>query len=203
MFLDSISLVFLEAMLYALSGFFMKFSDDAMDLKNNTALGVVSGLICVVAIGYLALNFSDAATIFLAILLGTLLSAKVDKLGHLVTLLVFVAILFVWGIPTIGILTLAICTIAAWLDEVGNDRESLKGIKLVETFFNYRCALKIVVLIFSILGGLSLNYQIPGMNFFQPITFIYFMLFDLAYELAGLKFHRIYDGLNSIYRVIR
>ncbi len=203
MFLESIPLVFLEAILYALSGFFMKFSDDAMDQKNNNALGVACGLICVAAIGYLALNFSDAATIFLAILMGTLLSAKVDKLGHLVTLIVFVVILFVWGIPTIGIITLVICTIAAWLDEVGNDRESLKGIKIVEEFFNYRCTLKIAVLIFSILGGLQLAYQIPGMNFFQPITFIYFMLFDLAYELAGLKFDRIYNGLNSIYRVIR
>lgn len=195
--------MFLEAALYALSGFFMKFSDDAMDQKNNTLLGVISGILCVAGIGYLAVNYSDAATIFLAILLGTLISAKVDKIGHFVTLIFFVAILFIWGLPPIGIITLAICTIAAWLDEVGNDRKSFKGMKIVETFFNYRCALKIVVLILSILGGLQLTYQIPGLSFFQPITFIYFMLFDLAYELAGLKFDRIYDGLHGIYRVIR
>lgn len=195
--------MFLEAALYALSGFFMKFSDDAMDQKNNTLLGVISGILCVAGIGYLAVNFSDAATIFLAILLGTLISAKVDKIGHFVTLIFFAAILFIWSLPTIGIITLAICTIAAWLDEVGNDRKSFKGIKIVETFFNYRCALKIVVFILSILGGLQLIYQISGLNFFQPITFIYFMLFDLAYEMAGLKFDRIYDGLQGIYRVIR
>jgi hypothetical protein len=195
--------MFLEAALYALSGFFMKFSDDAMDQKNNTLLGVISGILCVAGIGYLAVNYSDAATIFLAILLGTLISAKVDKLGHLVTLIIFMVILFIWSLPSIGIITLAICTLAAWLDEVGNDRKSFKGMKIVETFFNYRCALKIVVFILSILGGLQLTYQIPGLNFFQPITFIYFMLFDLAYELAGLKFDRIYDGLHGIYRVIR
>jgi hypothetical protein len=189
--------MFLEAALYALSGFFMKFSDDAMDKKNNTVLGVISGILCVAGIGYLAVHYSDAATIFLAILLGTLLSAKVDKIGHLATLLIFMAILFIWGIPTIGLITLAICTVAAWLDEVGNDRESLKGIKIVEKFFNYRCALKIVILIFSILGGLQMVYPIliPGLDFFQPITFIYFMLFDLAYELAGLKFDKIYNWL--------
>jgi hypothetical protein len=189
--------MFLEAALYALSGFFMKFSDDAMDKKNNTVLGVISGILCVAGIGYLAVHYSDAATIFLAILLGTLLSAKVDKIGHLATLLIFMAILFIWGLPTIGLITLAMCTVAAWLDEVGNDRESLKGIKIVETFFNYRCALKIVILIFSILGGLQMIYsiQLPGLNFFQPITFIYFMLFDLAYELAGLKFDGIYNWL--------
>ncbi|OPX57857.1 MAG: hypothetical protein A4E25_01938 [Methanobacterium sp. PtaB.Bin024] len=193
--------MFLEAVLYALSGFFMKFSDDALDQKDNTLLGVASGLLCVAGIGYLAVNFSDAATIFLAILLGTLLSAKVDKIGHMVTLIVFLVILFIWGIPTFGIITLAICTLAAWLDEMGNDRESFERIKIVKTFFNYRCAMKIAVLILSILGGLQLTSQIPGLNFFQPITFIYFMLFDLAYELSGLEFDRIYDGLQGIYRV--
>jgi len=196
--------MFLEAALYALSGFFMKFSDDALDEKNNTILGVASGILCVAGIGYLAVNFPDAATIFLAILLGTLLSAKVDKLGHLVTFIIFLVILFIWGIPTIGLISLALCTLAAWLDEVGNDRESLKGIKIVETFFKYRFCLKIMVLILSILGGLTIIFplQIPGINFFQPVTFIYFMLFDLAYELAGLKFDRIYEGLHHIYRII-
>jgi len=200
----------LEAILYALSGFFMKFSDDALDMENNTLLGVMGGIICVVGIGYLSVNFTDAATIFLAILLGTLFSGKVDKVGHLVTLIIFLAILAVFGIPEIGLIALAMCTIAAWLDEVGNDRESLKGVKIVETFFNYRCTMKITVLVLSILGGLQMIYpqimgvnsQLLGMNLFQPVTFIYFILFDLAYEMAGLKFNRIYDGIKGIYRVM-
>ncbi|HOI39530.1 MAG TPA: hypothetical protein PL168_02265 [Methanobacterium sp.] len=193
----------LEAALYALSGFFMKFSDDSMDKKNNHILGVISGIICVIGIGYLSVTFSDAATIFLAILMGTLLSAKVDKLGHMTTLIVFVAILFIWGIPSIGIITLALCTVAAWVDEVGNDRKSLKQTKILEIFFKYRCALKIMVLILCLLGGLQITSKVTGLNFFQPITFIYFILFDLAYELAGLKFDSTYNGLQGIYRVIR
>lgn len=193
----------LEAALYALSGFFMKFSDDSMDKKNNHILGVISGIICVLGIGYLSVNFSDAATIFLAILMGTLLSAKVDKLGHLTTLIVFVAIMFIWGIPSIGIITLALCTVAAWVDEVGNDRKSLKRTKILEIFFKYRCALKIMVLILCLLGGLQITSNVTGLNLFQPITFIYFILFDLAYEMAGLKFDITYNGLQRIYRVIR
>lgn len=192
--------MFLEAALFALSGFFMKFSDDSMDKKNNTYLGILTGIICVAGIGYLSVNYSDAATIFLAILIGTVISAKVDKIGHLATLIIFLIILFFWGIPTIGIITLVLCTLAAWLDELGNDRESLKGKKFVETFFNYRCALKVMVLVLSILGAVQMVYpslQIPYLDFFQPVTFIYFMLFDLAYELAGIKFDRIY---RSIYR---
>lgn len=194
----------LEAVLYALSGFFMKFSDDALDMENNTRLGIIGGLICVAAIGYLSVNFVDAATIFLAILLGTLLAGKVDKMGHLVTLAIFVGILFIFGIPEIGLAALIICTAAAWLDEVGNDRESLKGVKILETFFQYRCVLKIAVLVLAVGGGLQMIYphfQIPGVNLFQPVTFLYFILFDVAYEMAGLKFNRIYDGLKGLYRV--
>ncbi|NYB52209.1 MAG: hypothetical protein HVN35_06605 [Methanobacteriaceae archaeon] len=195
--------MFLEVVLYASSGFFMKFSDDALDVEDNSALGVACGLLSVAGIGYLSVNFQDAATIFLAILMGTLLSAKVDKIGHMVTLIVFLTIIFIWGLPPIGFVALAMCTVAAWLDEVGNDRESLKGKKIVETFFNYRCTMKIAVLILSLLGILQSIYQLQiyGMAFFQPVTIIYFIIFDLAYEIAGLKFNRIYNGLQSIYRV--
>jgi len=188
----------LEAILYASSGFFMKFSDDALDTENNTLLGVISGLICVAGIGYLSVNFPDAATIFLAILMGTLFSGKVDKLGHIVTLVIFLAILVIFGLPSIGLGALIICTLAAWVDEVGNDRESLKGKKIVETFFNYRFTMKIVVLALALLGAFY-PVQFQG---FQPVTFIYFILFDLSYELAGLKFNRIYDGIKGIYGVI-
>lgn len=107
------------------------------------------------------------------------------------------------GIPSIGIITLTLCTMAAWLDEVGNDRKSFKKIKILEPFFKYRCALKIMVLILCLLGGLQLTNTVTGLYFFQPITFIYFILFDLFYELAGLKFDSIYDGLQGIGRVFR
>jgi hypothetical protein len=186
----------LEAILYASSGFFMKFSDDALDMENNTLLGVISGLICVAGIGYLSVNFPDATTIFLAILIGTLFSGKVDKLGHIVTLVIFLAILAIFGLPSIGLGALIICTLAAWVDEVGNDRQSFKGKKIVEIFFNYRFTMKIAVLALALLGAF---YPLQG---FQPVTFIYFILFDMAYEVAGLKFNRIYDGIKGIYRVI-
>jgi hypothetical protein len=198
--------MFSEALIYFFSGFLMKISDDSQDLKNNTLLGVVSGVLSVACIGYLAVTYSDATTIFLAILLGTLLSGKVDQLGHLATLLVFLVILAIFGIPTIGIMTLAICIIAVWLDEMGNDskilkKKKFKGKKPIEFFLQYRPALKITVFLLAFLGGLPISYS--GLDFFQPITFIYFMLFDLAYEIAGSRFDSIYDGLKGIFRVFR
>jgi hypothetical protein len=198
--------MFSVALIYFLSGFLMKISDDFLDLKNNTLLAVFSGILSMACIGYLAVTYSDATTIFLAILLGTLLSGKVDRLGHLVSLLFFLGILAIFGIPTIGVMSLAICIMAAWLDEIGNDSKILKknkfrGKKAIEFFLQYRPALKISVFLLAFLGGLPVVYS--GLNFFQPITFIYFMLFDLAYEIAGLRFDNIYNGLQSIFRIFR
>lgn len=198
--------MFSEALIYFLSGFLMKISDDSQDLKYNTSLAVGSGMISVACIGYLAVTYSDATTIFLAILLGTLFSGKVDQLGHLVTLLVFLGILVIFGIPTIGIISLGICTIAAWLDEMGNGskilkKKKFKGKKTIEFFLQYRPALKIAVFLLAVLGGLPISYS--GLDFFLPITFIYFMLFDLAYIIAGSRFDGIYDALQGIFRVFR
>jgi len=198
--------MFSEALIYFLSGFLMKISDDFMDLKNNNPLAIVSGILSMVCIGYLAVIYRDATIIFLAILLGTILSGKVDGLGHLVSLLFFLGILALFGIPNIGITSLAICTMAAWLDEMGNDVNAIKenkfkGKKPIEFFLKHRPALKIAVFLLAILGGLPIVYN--GLNFFQPITFIYFILFDLAYEIAGSRFDNVYNGLQGIFRVFR
>ena len=154
-------------------------------------------------IGYLAVTSADAACIFIAILIGTILSLKVDSLNHIAALLLFVLIVVYIGIPTIGIVTLLICSVAAFLDEIGNDNKWIKNRK-VKIFFEYRFTLKIAVLLFAVLGLLQFTYPgliIPGVQYFLLQTFVYFILFDLFYELAGLKFNTIYDGLNSIFRV--
>jgi hypothetical protein len=194
-----------EPLLYAFSGFFMKLSDDAYDKKKNIFLAIVAGILCGSFIGYLAVTSADAACIFIAILIGTLLSLKIDSLNHIAALLLFVLIVVYIGIPMIGIITLLICSIAAFLDEVGNDNRFIKN-KLLKLFFEYRFTLKITVFIFALLGLLQSSYpalQIPGVQYFLLPTFIYFLLFDLFYELAGLKFDTIYNGLNSFFRNIR
>lgn len=196
-----------EPILYALSGFFMKLSDDAYDKKKNIFLAAFAGMFCGLFIGYLAVTSADAACIFIAILIGTILSLKVDSLNHIVALLLFVLIVVYIGIPTIGIITLLICSIAAFLDEIGNDNSwiKIKG-KKIEIFFEYRFTLKVTILIFAVLGILQNTYpglKVPGVQYFLLQTFIYFILFDLFYEIAGLKFNAIYNGLDSFFRVFR
>jgi hypothetical protein len=195
----------IEPILYALSGLFMKLSDDAYDKKKNIFLAILAGILCGSFIGYLAVTSADAACIFIAILIGTILSLKVDSLNHIAALLLFVLIVIYIGIPTIGILTLFICSIAAFLDEIGNDNKLIKNRKL-KMFFEYRFTLKVAVLLFAILGIFQSTYpglKIPGVQYFLLQTFVFFILFDLFYEIAGLKFNTIYDGLNSIFRVFR
>jgi len=195
----------IEPILYALSGLFMKLSDDAYDKKKNIVLAILAGILCGSFIGYLAVTSADAACIFIAILIGTILSLKVDSLNHIAALLLFVLIVIYIGIPTIGILTLFICSIAAFLDEIGNDNKLIKNRKL-KMFFEYRFTLKVAVLLFAILGIFQSTYpglKIPGVQYFLLQTFVFFILFDLFYEIAGLKFNTIYDGLNSIFRIFR
>ncbi len=196
----------IEPILYSLSGFLMKLSDDAYDKKKNITIAVFAGIFCGLFIGYLAVTSADAACIFIAILIGTLLSLKVDSLNHIAALLLFVLIIVYIGIPTIGIVTLLFCSVAAFLDEIGNDNKWIKNKKKIKKFFEYRFSLKITVMIFAVLGLLQNMFpalRIPGVQYFLFQTFIYFILFDLFYELAGLKFDIIYNGLNSFFRVIR
>jgi hypothetical protein len=196
-----------EPILYALSGFFMKLSDDAYDRKKNISLAIFSGILCGVFVGYLAVTSADAACIFIAIVVGTLLSLKVDSLNHVAALVLFILIVVYIGIPSIGIVTLIICSIAAFIDEVGNDNLWVKNRgKMTELFFEYRFSLKITVLLFAVLGILQTLFpllEIPGIQYFLFQTFLYFILFDLFYEIAGLKFDVIYNGLNSFFRVFR
>jgi hypothetical protein len=195
-----------EPILYSLSGFLMKLSDDSYDRKKNITIAVFAGIFCGLFIGYLAVTSADAACIFIAILIGTILSMKVDSLNHIAALLLFVLIIVYIGIPSIGIVTLLFCSLAAFLDEIGNDNKWIKDKKLLNKFFEYRFSLKITVMIFAVLGLLQNIFpalRIPGVQYFLFQTFIYFLLFDLFYELAGLKFDTIYNGLNSFFRVIR
>lgn len=196
----------LEIVFYPLSGLFMKISDEAHDQKKNTILGVIAAVICGVSIGYLAVNSPDAACIFMAILIGTLAAWKVDCLNHVLSLVIFVGIILLLGFPAIGIITLVVCSAAAFLDEIGNDSRWAARQKYLNWFFQYRFALKIVIFVFAILGLLVTIYpylQTPGIQFFSPLTLIYFLLFEISYELVGLKFNAIYNGFDSFVRIFR
>ncbi|MEN4006497.1 MAG: hypothetical protein PQ964_03980 [Methanobacteriaceae archaeon] len=72
--------------------------------------------------------------------------------------------------------TLAICAIAAYIDEIGNDNKKVyEKSRILEIFFKYRFALKTVILVLAL-----------------------FLIFELAYEFTGLKFDSIYERIYSV-----
>lgn len=186
------------SILYALSGFLMKLSDDAYDEMNDKKFASLTGIICGLLIGVLVVNSIDAAYIFFAILLGTLISKKIDGIHHVLTLATFVLVAFIYGIPQIGLLTLIISSIAAYIDEIGNDNQKLiEKSHFLEIFFKYRFAMKITIFALSILGLYSYltGFNISWMDFLSFSTFFLFVLFEISYELAGNYFLRIYSNI--------
>ena len=164
---------------YALSGFFMKFSDDEFDEKNNRNLAIFLGIICGIFAAYATVTSMDAAYIFIGILVGNLLAMKVDGVHHIATLLTFLIIVAICGIPGINGFILLACLLGAWIDELGNDNPKVysKG-KFFEYFFDYRFSMKVVILLLAIFGYLQL------------ISFVYFLLFEIFYEFARKLFEK-------------
>lgn len=187
----------IPGVLYALAGFLMKLSDDAHDRRNNNLLAIFTGFLSALCIVYLAVTSADAACIFVGILIGNLLAWKIDSINHVVSFLVLIGILAVLGIPSIGIVTLAVCAAAAFVDEIGNDNPRVsKWGSAPEFFFEHRFTLKIAVLAFAVLG--LFGAPVAGVQYFQIQTFVYFLMFEIFYEIAASKFDAIYDGLYSI-----
>lgn len=167
--------------LFALSGFFMKLSDDAYDIGANKNFALASGLICAIVSLIATISSADAACIFIGILIGNLLAFKVDGLHHIATLVVFIVLALILGIPSFNIVILVLCILSALVDEVGHELISKKtSNKFLNLFFEYRFTMKVVIFLLAICG------------LFSFWIFICFLLFEIAYEFAGFCYKRIY-----------
>lgn len=191
-----------ELVCFAFSGFFMKLSDEFMDTKENKMMAIIADIICVIFTIAVSVSNGDAACIFLSILFGTFLANKVDTINHVISAILLIVLLLYVGVPSFSWYCLLICIIANYIDEKGNDKSDeieeneneKKG--LLYSFFKYRCTLKVVVLILSLMGLLKLWYPnsiLGGLLVFTPVTFIYLYAFDLSYEFANLIFDRLYN----------
>ncbi|WP_409199479.1 hypothetical protein [Methanobrevibacter sp. DSM 116169] len=165
---------------YALSGFLMKYSDDEYDENHNKLSSVILGILCGLITAVVCFLNSDAACIFIAILLGNLIAFKIDGIHHIATLITFIIVLIFLGIPNISLIPLIISLIAAFIDELGNDNEKLYSkSKYLKFFFDYRFTMKIAILILAIFSFLKIE------------SFVFFILFELSYELAGYIFLKL------------
>ena len=169
------------AILFFLSGFFMKYSDDLFDVNNNLNYATILGILCGVASGLAAVYSIEAAYIFIAILIGNFLVLKVDGIHHIISLITFVIILLIGGIPNLNMVVLLICILAIISDEVGHEMISkVTQDRFLNLFFEYRFVMKIAVFLLAVCGV------------FDIWAFICFMMFEIAYVIAGI----IFESLN-------
>ena len=167
------------AFLFILSGFFMKYSDDLYDENHDLVLSTFFGILCAIASVAATVYDTGAAYIFISIIIGNLLALKIDGIHHIVTLIVYLAILLVVGIPDLGLVVLLICILTILADEVCHELIPKRTEnRFLNLFFEYRFLMKIVVLLLAVCGV------------FDIWIFVCFILFDIAYAGAGIVFER-------------
>lgn len=170
----------LLAILFLISGFFMKYSDDLFDENHDLSSASVFGLVCGLASGLAAVYSVEAAYIFIAIPIGNFIVMKVDGLHHLITLITFIVILLIGGIPELGVVILLICILAAISDEVGHELiGNVTQNKFLNLFFEYRFVMKIAIFLLAVCGV------------FNIWLFVCFMIFELSYVCGGIVFESL------------
>jgi hypothetical protein len=165
------------AILFILSGFFMKYSDDLFDVNHDLTYSTLLGIICAIASVIASLYNTDAAYIFISILIGNLIVLKVDGIHHIVTLIVFAVVLLFAGIPDLSLIILLICILGIISDEIGHELIPTRtDNRFLNFFFEYRFVMKIVVLLLAVFGV------------FDIWIFVCFIMFELSYVAAGIVF---------------
>ena len=149
----------LELLIYLIfyfsAGATLKLGDDFLDELDSSYLAGVPLTIAGGFFGYL-MAFSEWDLVLLSsIIIGVLLSGKVDNISYLGGFVAIFFFLYLLGVPTVtdwyGWLTLLISLLlAAVLDEKGNDWADKSASPKASRFFEYRMTLKVSVLLLSI-----------------------------------------------------
>ena len=104
---------------------------------------------------------------------------KVDGLHHIFSLISFFIICIIFGIPDLNLIVLLICILTIIADEVCHELFADNQNSFLSLFFEYRFLMKIVVFLLAIF------------NVFDISVFIYFMLFEISYAMAGFVFKKL------------
>ncbi|MGB9844950.1 hypothetical protein [Methanothermobacter tenebrarum] len=168
----------MEPLLYLASGFLMKLADDLADETTAKIAGASAGILCGFSVGLLVTISSDAPYIFFGIFIGTLLAGKIDNLNHFLAGALFLLVALLGGLPVLEPVTLIVCVLGAFIDEVGHDLCKDKG--YLSRIFEYRLILKMGILVLAIIPHFI--SWIHGIGWY---SLIFFLLFELSYEFTG------------------
>ncbi|MCZ7380666.1 MAG: hypothetical protein O8C64_03700 [Candidatus Methanoperedens sp.] len=152
-----------------LSGSLIKLTDDIEDKNLSRKIYAIPvGLAYGLLIGYLMISDTSAALLFGGIVLGNLVTGKINSRGHYSGLGAILAVFFLYG-AILSPLVLLIAAFAA-LDELG---DLIQTPKFMDFIFKYRLILKLGILVLVILNMLGLS------------ALLVLLAFDAAYMLTG------------------
>lgn len=153
----------------------MKLADDISDTnsKLDRRFAIPIGIVYGSLMGYLMILDTDASLLFGGIILGCLVTGKIDRQGHYLALASILILVFINGIH-LSPLILVIAALAA-LDEM----KKIFPFPAMGLIFDYRLILKtgVILLVF---------FNLVGIN-----SIILLLAFDLAYIITGKMSSRL------------
>jgi len=163
---------------YLCAGFTLKLGDDLLDEMEQPTFAWLPLAAAGILFGYLMTQTEWDLALLAAIVIGVLLSGKVNRPHFAVGFFLIALIMLVKGVPAVTdwlawSALLFMLFIASVLDEKGNDWTDEEISPTAFKFFRYRFTLKLSVLFLTI----------PWPQFFAAAVGLW--MFDLGYELAG------------------
>ncbi|MBE0525306.1 MAG: hypothetical protein IH631_00065 [Candidatus Thorarchaeota archaeon] len=163
---------------YLLAGLTLKIGDDLLDELDKPELSWVPLALAGVLFGFIMTVSEWDLALMTSIIIGVIVSGKVNRLQFVVGFTLIFAVVLLVGIPPISSwldwLTLVIMMfLAAVLDERGNDWADKEVSPRAYAFFEYRFTMKVSVILISLIWPLLFPAAI-GLWFF-----------DMGYEIAG------------------
>ncbi|MGV9102645.1 MAG: hypothetical protein ACOC38_06100 [Promethearchaeia archaeon] len=178
------ALVFLA---YFVAGLTLKMGDDFLDDLKKPNYAWFPFIISGVLFGFLMTESEWDLLLFSAIIIGVLMSGKVNKPQFGSGFITIGLVLLIRGIPVITywgewLLILGILLAASIVDERGNDWADKSKSVSVSAFFKYRFTLKLSVLVVAVFWP----------EFWR--TTVGLWLFDTGYEAAGVMARKYFQG---------
>lgn len=164
--------------LYGLAGFTMKITDEGTERERFIleSMFIFSGL----SIGFLFSLYPGANMVFMAIIIGSAVTGKIDNKYHLLGLLTIISTVIFLGIPKEWNIIIAfILTVSAILDELGDF--FFEKMQVQSKYFKvlrYRPFLKVVCIVFVPF----LKWNTLGVLFF-----------DFSYEIGCILVKHFYS----------
>lgn len=163
---------------YLFAGFSLKLGDDLLDELDNPQAAWLPLALAGLLFGLLMTVSEWDLVLLTSIIIGVLVSGKVNRPQFVVGFVLIFGILLIIGVPTISslldwITLLFVLFMAAVLDEKGNDWADKEASPTAYKMFEYRFVLKLV----------ALGLVIPWPMFLSAAIGLW--VFDIGYEFAG------------------